>query len=156
MELLHKRLESETGHDAAYALLQQHLGSLPEICRTPQGKPYFPTEPLHFSISHTKHHAFCCVHTENVGMDAEECDRDLPLSLARRILSPAEQRRFAAAPNPREALLRLWVLKEALAKLTGRGWGDWLKLTDFSPDDPRIQCIDGCFVAVLKESDHAV
>ncbi len=156
MIILHKRLISESGHDAAYTLLQQHLGTLPEIRRTPQGKPYFPKEALHFSISHTQHHAFCCVSSENIGIDAEECNRPLPLSLARRILSPSERQRFITAANPQEALLRFWVLKEALAKLTGRGWGDWLKATDFSPDDARIQIIDGCFVAVLKENNHAV
>ncbi len=156
MQLLYKRLEGESGHDAAYALLAQHLGYLPEIYRTPRGKPYFSEDSRHFSISHTSRHAFCCIDAGNIGMDAEECDRPIPLSLARRILSPGERQRFVTAENPHEALLRFWVLKEALAKLTGRGWGDWLKCTDFSPNDPRIQVIDGCFVAVLKENDHAV
>ena len=53
--------------------------------------------------------------------------------------------------DKRAALLRLWVLKEAYAKLTGRGIGNWLKSTDFDPEDTRITCIDGCYVAILEE-----
>jgi len=151
MELLWTRLEGRSGHDAAYELLTQAVCPLPEIRRTDRGKPYFSGSTLHFSISHTKNHAFCCVHTANVGIDAEETDRDIDLRLADKLLSPLEKRRFDAAPDKPAALLRLWVLKEALAKLTGRGWGSYLYETDFAPDDPRIQIIDGCFVAILTE-----
>ena len=48
-------------------------------------------------------------------------------------------------------MLRLWVLKESYAKLTGRGFGHYLKDTAFSPDDPAIQEIDGCYVALMEE-----
>jgi len=72
---------------------------------------------LHFSISHTKNHAFCCVSDVNVGLDAEEIDRRVSPALADKILSPREKRRCAADA----AILRLWVLKEAYAKLTGKG-----------------------------------
>ncbi len=155
--VLWTRLSGQSGHDAAYSLLSDHFGgALPPICRTDRGKPYFPNSPWHFSISHTSGHAFCCVCQENVGMDCEEIHRQIPLSLGEKILSPTEYARFSAAEEPRLALLRLWVLKEALAKLSGRGWGSWLKHTDFSPDDERIQVIDGCFVAVLKENNYAV
>ena len=76
MELLWTRLEEQDGHTAAYALLAQLAGDpLPEILRTPQGKPYFRDSTLHFSISHTSRHAFCCLSGKNIGMDAEECDR---------------------------------------------------------------------------------
>lgn len=157
MELLWTRLENCSGHDAAYQLLAQAVSPLPLVCKTEQGKPFFADSCLHFSISHTQNHAFCCVHTENIGIDAEEVCREIDLRLADRILSPAEKLRFAAVPDPRAALLRLWVLKEAYAKLTGRGWGAYLYDTDFDPQDPRIQIIDGCYVAVLteKEKYHA-
>lgn len=159
MQLLWTRLEPGcSGHEAAYALLKRLAGDpLPPIVRTPQGKPFFQDSDLHFSLSHTAGHAFCCVSRGNVGMDAEETDRSVDLRLAQRFLSPDEKAYFDAAPDKRDCLLRLWVLKESYAKLTGRGIGNYLKNTAFSPDDPAIQVIDGCYVAVLKEGDcHAV
>lgn len=67
--------------------------------------------------------------------------------LADKILSPAEKPRFDGA---RETLMRFRVLKEAAAKLSGEGLRSYPNDTDFRPDDPRIQIIDGCLVAVLQ------
>lgn len=156
MRLAWKPLEGKDGHSAGLSLLaelyRQETGKpLPPIRKTPRGKPYFQDSSLHFSISHTQNHAFCCLSTQNIGIDAEECSRRIDLRLAERILSPAEKVHFAAAADPRDCLLRLWVLKESWAKLTGRGWGNYLRETAFDPNDPRIQIIGGCYVAVLEE-----
>lgn len=153
MKLLWTRLEpGDSGHAAAYRLLAQLVSQpLPEIRRTKQGKPYFPEGKCHFSMSHTVRHAFCCVSERNVGIDAEEIGRRIDLRLAERWLSDSEKCRVESSRDREDALLRLWVLKESYAKLTGRGVGNYLKNTDFSPDDPAIQVIDGCYVAVLEE-----
>jgi len=152
MELLWKRLDGSSGHDAAYSLLSQAVSPLPRIRKTEQGKPYFEHSDLHFSISHTKSYAFCAVSHKRIGIDAEEMARDIDPRLADKILSPSEKHRFDRAADKPAVLLRLWVLKEAYAKLTGRGWGNYLKETDFDPYDPRIQIIDGCYVAILEEA----
>ena len=155
MKIAWELLSGRSGHDAGRTLLEkmclQAIGRMPEIRITPQGKPFFRDCDLHFSISHTKRHVFCCLSEQNVGIDAEESDREIDLRLADRILSETEKARFQAADDKKTALLRLWVLKESYAKLTGRGWGSYLYRTDFRPDDARIQEIDGCLVAVLKE-----
>lgn len=148
-------LAGRTGHDAGRELLaslyRAETGEdLPEIAVTDRGKPYFEDSGWHFSISHTKKHVFCVLARHNVGLDAEEADRDIDLRLARKILSPAEKARFDAASDKRTALLRLWVLKEAAAKLSGQGLRGYPNHTDFSPDDPRIRTISGCFVAILE------
>ena len=122
----------------------------PAILTAPRGKPYFQDSPLHFSISHTKKHAFCVLSFRPVGIDAEEMDRKINLQLAEKILSASERARFDSAADKRDALLRLWVLKEAAAKLTGEGLRGYPNRTDFSPDDTRIHEIDGCYVAVLE------
>ena len=157
MILLHCRLQGESGHDAGRRLLteaycQETGEELPAILTTSRGKPYFADSPYHFSISHTPKHAFCVLSKENVGIDAEEADRDINLRLADKILSPQEKARFQSVPDQRRALLKLWVLKEAAAKLTGDGLRGYPNQTDFSPDDPRIHEIDGCLVAILTES----
>ena len=149
--MLWTRLENESGHDAAYRLLAQLVAPLPEIRKTDLGKPYFADGDLHFSVSHTKNHAFCCVADRNIGIDAEEIGRNIDLRLADKILSSAEKLRFDAASGKRDALLRLWVLKEAYGKLTGKGWGNYLHQTDFDPFDTRIQIIDGCHIAILTD-----
>ncbi len=152
MELLWTRLDGNNGHQAGRELLAKLCGGqLPEICYTDRGKPYFADKSLHFSISHTKNHVFCAVSHRNIGIDAEEADRKVRLSLADAQLSPTEKARFDAAEDKSAALLRLWVLKESYAKLTGRGLGSYLKETDFDPADPRVQIIDGCYVAVMEE-----
>lgn len=155
-------LGGQPAHEAGRQLLQrlylEHTGKkCPEILVTDRGKPYFADNSLHFSISHTNRHVFCVLSEKNVGIDAEEMNRRVPLHLARKILSPSEQVRFAAAADKNAALLRLWVLKEAAAKLTGQGLRGYPNGTDFDPADCRVREMDGCYVAVLEEGeDHAL
>ncbi len=150
-----KGLNGLSGHEAGRLLLaemyrEQTGEKLPDIYITPRGKPYFKDSPLHFSITHTKRRVFCVLSEQPVGIDAEETDRTVDLRLADKILSATERRRYEAAPDKRTALLRLWVMKEATAKASGRGWGSYLYQTDYSPDDTRIAETDGCFVAVIE------
>jgi len=126
------------------------------ILPEPRGKPCFQDSDLHFSISHTKNHAFCVLASCPVGIDAEEADRKVNLRLADKILSPSERIRFDEAPDKQAALLRLWVLKEAAAKCSGEGLNGYPNHTDFDPNDDRITEIDGCYVAILKENEYAL
>ena len=149
-------LNGQTGHEAGRALLaslyRRETGmELPEIRLTDRGKPYFPDSGWHFSISHTKGHAFCALSTHNIGIDAEELDRKVNLSLADKVLSPEEKRQFHAAADQKKALLTFWVLKEAAAKLSGEGLRGYPNHTNFSLDDPRVTQIDGCLVAIITE-----
>ena len=161
MRLDWARLDGNSGHEVGRKLLAQlyreETGTqCPPVLIAPRGKPYFEDAPLHFSISHTKNHAFCVLAPYPVGIDAEEKDRKVNLRLAEKILSPTEKVRFEAASDKSAMLLRLWVLKDAAAKLTGEGLRGYPDHTDFDPDDERILEIDGCYVAVIKEKDHVV
>ena len=154
--LLWERLDGKSGHETGRALLSrlyraQTGKALPPIAVTALGKPYFENEPWHFSISHTKNHAFCVLSRENIGMDAEEIGRRVSENFLVRYLSPSERERLG--DDPQDGALRLWVLKEAEGKRTGKGIGDWMKTTDFDPYCEKIQEIDGCYVAVLEDSD---
>ena len=155
MRMKWMRLNGCSGHEAGRQLLQQLYreetgNECPTVLTAPRGKPYFEDSSLCFSISHTKNHAFCVLSSYPVGIDAEEMERNINLRLAEKILSEAERVRFEAAEDPRDTLLRLWVLKEASAKLTGEGLNGYPNHTDFDPCDPRIQEIDGCYVAVFE------
>ena len=133
-------LDGRSGHEVGRALLArlyyEETGAVcPRIRTTDRGKPYFEGSSLHFSISHTKAHAFCALAERPIGIDAEERDRSISLNLADKILS----------------LLKLWVLKEAAAKLSGQGLRGYPNHTDFSPDDPRVRELEGCVVAILTD-----
>ena len=142
----------EAGRELLARLYREATGEeCPEIAVAERGKPYFVNCPWHFSISHTKNHVFCALSRQPVGLDGEERDRKVDLRLAEKILSEPEKRRFDAAADKQAFLLRLWVLKEAAAKLTGEGLRGFPNHTDFSPDDPRIMIIDDCYVAVMTE-----
>ena len=158
MRLASCTLNGRTGHEAGRALLEalykEATGQpLPPIVIGAWGKPHFADSSWHFSISHTKNHAFCVLARENVAIDAEELDRRANLTLAEKILSPMEKAQFDAADDKNKALLTFWVLKEAAAKLSGRGLRGYPNDTAFSLDDPRVREMDGCLVAILKEGE---
>jgi len=155
LKIAGEALKGRTGHDAGRELLarmyREETGKdCPEIAIADRGKPYFVTGDLHFSISHTKAQVFCALSDRPVGLDAEQTARKIDLRLARKILSEPEMRRFEAAEDKAAALLRLWVLKEAAAKLTGEGLRGYPNNTDFDPDDSRVTERNGCYVAVLE------
>ncbi len=147
-------LDGQDGHEVGRKLLASlydvHAGGdMPQILITPMGKPYFDRGEWYFSISHSKRHAFCVLCDQPVGIDAEEADRPVSLSIAQKILSEGELRQFAESSDPRDTLLRFWVLKEASAKLTGEGVRWHPQHTDFTLPDDRITEIDGCLVAIV-------
>ena len=153
-------IQNCTGHEAGRKLLTQLYrettgNELPEILVTDRGKPYFADSPLHFSISHTRRHAFCALSEHNIGIDAEELDRDVNLKLAEKILSPGEKVQYDAASDKQRALLTFWVLKEASVKLSGEGLQGYPNDTDFSLKDPGVTEMAGCLVAVLEEKGES-
>lgn len=155
MKIAACELAGRTGHAAGRELLaalyREETGeALPPIAVGERGKPFFPAGEWHFSITHTRRHAFCALSRREIGIDAEELGRRVDLRLAEKILSPGERAQFDAAPDKRRALLTFWVLKEAQVKKTGEGLQGYPCGTDFSLDDPRVTEIDGCLVAVIE------
>ncbi len=162
LALEYRRIEAKEGHAAGRALLKEMTERetgvpMPPVLITDRGKPYFAKGGLHFSISHTKHHVFCVLSDQPIGIDAEEMERDISLNLASKILSAGELTQYEKARDKRLALLAFWVLKEAQAKCGGTGLQGYPNHTNFSLDDPRVTEIDGCLVAVIeKEKDDAL
>ena len=131
---------------------------MPPIEKAPRGKPYFPGSELHFSITHTKSTVFCAIADREIGIDAEELTRKVSPQLAEKILSPHEYAQYETVPEAErnEALLRFWVLKEAEAKCSGLGLRGYPNHTEFDLDDPRVQVIAGCMVAVICAEEPQV
>ena len=155
MKIASCALDGRTGHEAGRALLaalyrEETEHELPPIAVEAGGKSYFPGSDWHFSISHTPRRAFCALSHREIGIDAEELDRNVNLALAEKILSPNEKAQFDAAPDKHRALLTFWVLKEARVKRTGEGLRGYPSKTDFSLDDPRVTEMDDCLVAAIE------
>ena len=131
---------------------------LPPIEKAPRGKPYFPGSDLHFSITHTKTTVFCAIADTPLGIDAEDLTRKVSPALAEKILSPYEYAQYEAVPeeDKNEALLRFWVLKEAEAKCSGLGLRGYPDHTEFDLEDPRVQELGGCLVAVIQAQEPQV
>ena len=98
--------------------------------RGAHGKPLLAgpgTDGLHVSLSHTRGLVGCVVARCPVGLDCEPRARAARLGalrVARRRFSPAEVAALERLPPGRArdaAFLRMWTLKEALVKATGRG-----------------------------------
>ncbi len=156
-----ERLQGRTGRDAGREVLEKLYRQvaaepMPPIVTGEKGKPDFAEGSWHFSISHTRTHAFCAIARCPVGIDAEDLERQIPEKLARRVLSPAEYAQYAAADDKNETFLHFWVLKEAAAKCTGRGIQYPENKTAFSLEDLHVWTYDGCIVAALTEEDYAV
>ena len=91
----------------------------------PLGKPVLTSRALHFNLAHAGDLALVAVTREGpVGVDAERIRRSPSLPrLARRVLSPAERRRWEAVSETERpwAFYLAWTRKEALIKARGEG-----------------------------------
>lgn len=110
------------------ALREEHnIDFPPSFAYEEGGKPFLKDHPhIHFNLSHCRAGAACAVADHPVGVDMETV-RPYKDALARHALSDDEYARVAASPDPAAAFIRLWTMKEAFAKLTGRGLRDELK-----------------------------
>ena len=97
------------------------LSPLPEIARREGGKPYFPgREGLHFNLSHSGELALCALDSAPVGVDIQIVRTWRP-GLPARVCSAEELAWLEDQPRLWPAFTRLWTLKEARAKESGRG-----------------------------------
>lgn len=105
-------------------------------CRPINGRPVASAEPAgwHLSLSHSHGLSACATSPEHrIGLDIEPCTRHPHWQrVARRWFSPGEQAWLLAEDNP-ETFLRVWTLKEAWLKATGRGIAGNLQTLEVGP-----------------------
>ncbi len=108
------------------ASVREYLGS-PEaeisVCRDEFGKPHLVgAEGVFVSVAHTDDICLVAVAQYEIGIDIENRSRKVrnPVSLARRYFCEDEILHLGENPSP-EAFTEMWVAKEALSKLIGRG-----------------------------------
>lgn len=122
-----RRTRLAAGGLLLYAIERANVPRDALIERTEQGKPYLPGYPdLCFSLSHSGLWAACAVSDQPVGVDVQQI---VPTSrkLWQRCLSAAELVWLEALPDHlRDAgFCRVWSMKEAWLKASGRGLEQW-------------------------------
>lgn len=121
----------------AYQLLQELLKSEYDIKEPPvfreeeNGKPIIiGHDDIHFNMSHCKYGVACAVSDNPIGIDIERIPEKLDDSLVHYIFSEREIEMIENAKGTDEhgniltpciMFARLWTMKEATVKLTGRG-----------------------------------
>ncbi len=123
---------------------------------SPKGKPYFAKDcGLHFSLSHSDNIAVAAVSESAVGIDAERIS-EFREGVCRRFFTSAEARYVMSAAegdDRKDRFIRIWTLKEAYAKMTGRGIGDFRNFEITPSYPPDIRSAAGCTGAYFFEFD---
>ena len=111
-------------HRLALGCLLRRAPTQVALGRDLLGRPCLPGDELHTSLSHADAAVAVAVSRGPVGVDLELATRASQMpGIAERVLHPVEAAAFAGLPEAQraEALLALWVRKEALLKAAGIG-----------------------------------
>lgn len=92
------------------------------VCRTPQGKPFLPGNPVYFNLSHSGCWVVCAVSDRPVGLDVER-RREYRPRVAARLFSPDARQTVLAAADRDRAFTEQWSRLEAQVKQCGCGLG---------------------------------
>lgn len=121
--LIRQALAGATGQAAAH-------------CKPVDGRPVQSATPAGWRLSLSHSHGLSACATSSggdVGLDIEPCARHPHWQrITRRWFSPLEQEWLLAEDNP-ETFLRVWTLKEAWLKATGRGIAGNLQTLEVRP-----------------------
>jgi len=116
VRLFYRERGDKPGGEAVRLLLRDawravYGGEMPELQKTPEGKPYFPARPDAFvSLSHTKTHVLVALGGYPAGADVEVLRPVFP-GVAKKLGTEAELLDLGFFP--------LWTLKESYIKLRG-------------------------------------
>ncbi|MCK3682928.1 4'-phosphopantetheinyl transferase superfamily protein [Maribellus sp. YY47] len=121
-----------------------------EICYTSLGKPYLPEEITNISISHSANYAVVFLSDKKIGIDIEQCDRNMN-RVADRFLSQKEKALIEKLDNPQFARVLFWAAKEAIFKCTdahGINFREQILIDTFVPGR------EGSFTATLQLTER--
>lgn len=120
-----KRLSLGAGLLLRHAFITVAKEDLSEkIVIGPYGQPVLPDDGLHFSLSHSKNFALCCIADGPIGCDLEAQRKKLPQVL-KRVFTQKEHAEFSAftPEEQRQLFFQIWTRKESFVKWLGRGIG---------------------------------
>ena len=125
---------------ATWCQLRYGCSELPEMVMGPHGRPAFSDPSLpEFSISHSGDWLWLAIGEASLGLDVEQHRPRRNLGkLMDHVLSPLELAWVSSQDDELSAFYRLWTLREAVLKASGRGLAGLSRLQLF-PDDHRIE-----------------
>ncbi|WP_321492446.1 4'-phosphopantetheinyl transferase superfamily protein [uncultured Desulfobacter sp.] len=107
------------------------------------GKPFLAGWPdIHFNLSHSHGAAVCALcRGTAVGVDLEDVERRMALSVAKRFFCTCEAELVSQVPDAekRKLFFDIWTLKEAYVKAVGRGLTLALDSFYFNAGEPVVQ-----------------
>ena len=127
------------------------------VIRDKNGKPYIVgIDGIYVSVAHDKELCLVVVSQSEIGIDLERAERRVknPLALARRYFCEDEIAFLGDSPTD-AAFADMWVRKEALSKLIGRGVPCMKEKSVFSSDIrmEKIGDFDGYIVYTAEYSE---
>ena len=140
---------------AAWCQCRYGCLELPEMVTGPHGRPAFSDSFLpDFSISHSGDWLWLAVGEPSLGLDVEQHKQRRNLGkLMEHVLSPLELAWVSSQDDELSAFYRLWTLREAVLKASGRGLAGLSQLQLF-PGELRIEtCEVGAGQILVTESD---
>lgn len=99
-------------------LTEQLLHSKPDIEYNAAGRPALKNSSLNISISHSNELCAVYLSEKNIGIDAENLNRNIE-NIARRFLSEKEMEYAKKQENTRITMTLFWSTKEAVYKCSG-------------------------------------
>lgn len=113
-----------------------HIRTLSEVPGRREGKEAAEAEKIYVSVTHTDGLALVAVSLFSIGIDAEREEKTVryPEALARRYFTEEDLRALENESFANGAFLTMWVKKEALSKLIGRGIPCMKEKSVFDPE----------------------
>ncbi|WP_114946860.1 4'-phosphopantetheinyl transferase family protein [Microvirga calopogonii] len=147
------RREHVVAHALKRAVISGETGVAPRLCSfalLAYGKPILVhPNGLHFSLSHTDGLVAVATSPDGpVGIDVEPTDREAPLGVAATVFTREELDWLADCgySERNDRFFRLWTLKEAYVKATGRGLSEPFDSFTISFEPPSLSCADAAAV----------
>jgi len=119
-----KHISEMGGRLLEYAVSRLYRIGVPELSRDKgkYGKPCFRIHPeVRFNISHSGDLVICAVSDFEIGIDIQEKSRMNTDRIAKKIMSPAEHKKYLESSERQDFFYRVWVMKESYVKWTGDG-----------------------------------
>ena len=119
-----KHISEMGGRLLEYAVSRLYRIGVPELSRDKgeHGKPCFRIHPeVRFNISHSGDLVICAVSDFEIGIDIQEKSRMNTDRIAKKIMSPAEHKKYLESSERQDFFYRVWVMKESYVKWTGDG-----------------------------------
>lgn len=106
------------------------------------GKPYLINYSwIHFNLSHSGDYAMCVLSNTDVGCDIQRVEK-LNEKVATRFFTPRE-RSLIEKPGD---FARIWARKEAVMKMTGKGFSEGIESFDVTTDEVTLADGTVCYV----------